>query len=192
MPAGLQPRVYVHKDVNPPQNPKGLLQNNEILMWEADIGGQPTTMIFENNSWRTATPQEIQQYVPPAEAPQPPPAAPVATDPLAPQPQAPAAAPQVGAGSAAANPHLNPHSVKGRADAARAKREGELQDATAVEGAQKAGAAKGEMGAANLSIAERGRANTLMTNEGMTEDEAIAQVVGERKAAPQADALEQE
>jgi hypothetical protein len=179
-----QPRVYVHKDVNPPQNPAGLLKDNDVLMWEANLGGQPTTLIYEKNGWRQATPQEVKTYAPPEPAPE---ATPAPGTPPAPAPATDTTLGGTGAGTT--RPTMEGTSAQAQAERNRARREAELQKAGAAQATQDKAAMEGAF--AGLSIAERGQAEQLV-RQGETPEAAAAAVKAKRNAGAQATALEEE
>lgn len=183
----LQPRVHVHQDVNPPQNPKGLLQNADILMWEANIGGQPATLIYDGGAWRQASPEEITQYMPAPDAPVGAPGVGAPVPEPTPTPAPATAVGGMGAGTTRATQAGGSESAM--REKARARKEKELQETTAVSDIQEASAEAGLMG--GLSMPERAEATKLIQG-GMSEADAVEAVKARRQAGAQAEALEQE
>jgi hypothetical protein len=179
------PNVYVHTGVNPPQNPAGLLQNSEYLVWQADLGQGPQTYLYKGGSWYPLSPEQVNRLLPPPAAPE----GEMGAEPMAPA-QGEGMEPSMG-GTGAGTTRMTgggtwQHQQEERQ---RVNREKELQKAGAVSRTQEAAAAAGGLG--GLSIAERGQVEELKRDQGLSEEEAVAEVMKMRQnAGSQADALE--
>jgi hypothetical protein len=171
----MPPKVYVHKDVNPPGNPKEFLQTNDVVLWEADLGQGPAHYQYDpkTGNYLPLSPAQVQKLLPPEPEPTPTPT--------------PAATGAVGAGTT--RPSITSATAAGALERARAGREKEMQDVQAVGNLQQRAAAKVAMG--QLSLTERAEATALMREEGLSEEDAAAKVISKRTAGAQAGALEE-
>lgn len=181
------PKVYVHEDINPPQNPKQFLQTNDIVLWKADLGNGPQTYQYEPNTgnWVPLAPAMVQKLLP---APAVPGAGDAAEIPAAPSSPAPAV-PTGATGAGTTHAAFSDHTVAGQDERNRAAREKKMQENQAVGNLQQRASSEGVMG--GLSLGERATAQKMIDG-GMDPKEAVATVVQQRTAGAQADALEQQ
>jgi hypothetical protein len=175
----MPPKVYVHKDVNPPGNAKEFLQTHDVVLWEADLGQGPAHYQYDpkTGNYMPLTPAQVQELMPPEALPE------VQAAPVAPALGAP---PSVGAGTT--RPSIEGHTAKAAREGERAGREREMREVQAVGNLQKRSAGEGVMG--QLSMPERAAATKLMQEGNISEAEAVQAVVAKRTAGAQAGALE--
>ena len=168
------PKVYVHRDINPPRNPKEFLRTNDVVVWEADLGQGPMMYQYDpkTGNWMPVSPKQKAVLFPPVPQPTPPPGMEQNLG---------------GTGAGTTRATMEGTSARAQAERDRARREGEMRSARSVGDLQERAAGTGTM--AGLSLGERAAAQQLI-NAGATEAEAVAEIVKRRTAEAQAGALE--